>query len=265
MPKPADYPDWANTPDDPGDLVKPPASRLARGWKPAEVPPAQYWNWWKNLVGRWFRWLEEEDASIRGNIDVIEKGNLVQAGVEYDENFGFRRTEPRGAFIPLPLTQALLSGGWAFSFQNDRPVLHTSSGGSLLIPLPFLAPGDWMRSLYVSYFATVDQGVGGSRPSFRLFQAQGFESNLDNWQEPIEIPKTVTDRFLPIGDSPNVPDGLWSFDCRWSGVSLEPPGPPNEKPRGWNWFLRIDAPGTAVGITLVSGTISFATRKPVFP
>lgn len=176
MPKPADYPDWANTPDDPGDLVKPPASRLARGWKPAEVPPAQYWNWWKNLVGRWFRWLEEEDASIRGNIDSIQKGNLSQVGDQgalVDGLGMWQQVSPKNVFFPVPHSLAFSESGWERSISpNLRLVLTaTASNAEVFIPLRALVPsGFLLTDLRIVYKASSTDPNDLSQPLIQLIK-----------------------------------------------------------------------------------------------
>lgn len=62
MATPEKLPTWATdavfaSPGDPWDgdptKVEPPAGKLAEGWEPTEEPPAEFLNWWKNLVGRW--------------------------------------------------------------------------------------------------------------------------------------------------------------------------------------------------------------------
>jgi hypothetical protein len=73
MPRPTEHPDWATAPSSPTDIVRPPAARIADGWNPAERPPAQYWNWWQNLVGQWARWLDESTTSFEVRLRDIER------------------------------------------------------------------------------------------------------------------------------------------------------------------------------------------------
>jgi hypothetical protein len=37
--------------------VEPTSAKKAVGWRPSELPPAQYLNWWMELVHRWIDWL----------------------------------------------------------------------------------------------------------------------------------------------------------------------------------------------------------------
>jgi len=66
MPAPSNYPDWGT---DETNNVEPPAGKIAEGWLPAEQPPASWFNWWKNLVGAWVRWLESVTNTLSGRID----------------------------------------------------------------------------------------------------------------------------------------------------------------------------------------------------
>jgi len=69
MPAPTNYPDWGT---DETNNVEPPAGKIAEGWLPAEQPPAGWFNWWKNLVGLWTRWLESEVIAVKVRVDDAE-------------------------------------------------------------------------------------------------------------------------------------------------------------------------------------------------
>jgi len=76
MPQPSEYPDWATNPADPASaIVAPPASRVESGWSPAEAPPAQNFNWWKNLVGRWIRWIDERRTDLEARINFASRAS----------------------------------------------------------------------------------------------------------------------------------------------------------------------------------------------
>lgn len=64
------YPDWATDANYSGGgptKVAPSAGRVAQGWEVLQQPPAQFFNWWKNLVSQWIRHLKTElaDSSIK--------------------------------------------------------------------------------------------------------------------------------------------------------------------------------------------------------
>lgn len=67
MPAPDTIPEWALDDDYPMDAepeegtptkVEPSSGKKATGWRPSEMPPAQYLNWWMWLVGMWIDWLQ---------------------------------------------------------------------------------------------------------------------------------------------------------------------------------------------------------------
>lgn len=46
------------------NIVEPTPTKRAKGWLPGEGPPAQFFNWWKHLVGEWLKYLDEQIAAI---------------------------------------------------------------------------------------------------------------------------------------------------------------------------------------------------------
>jgi hypothetical protein len=67
MAKPSDSPTWATDADYPAGpngwnetdtKVEPSGGKQAEGFEPSERPPAQYLNWWMNLVYLWIAWLD---------------------------------------------------------------------------------------------------------------------------------------------------------------------------------------------------------------
>jgi len=61
MTKPTELPEWASSPQDPGDIATPSVSRKLSGWhrngSVPEKPPYQLFNWWQNNVYQWISWL----------------------------------------------------------------------------------------------------------------------------------------------------------------------------------------------------------------
>lgn len=91
MPAPTKHPDWAT---DETNNVEPPDAKKAAGWVPAEQPPSSWFNWWKNLVGLWVRWLEEradtnaaDIVTVQGNVDDVaaDLASLDAHAAKFDE------------------------------------------------------------------------------------------------------------------------------------------------------------------------------------
>lgn len=77
MPLPTDMPEWCTDPDNnpTADIVAPSAGIRAEGWNAGDKVPAQFLNWWQNLVGQWLvalralitmNWLEHSGI-VKGN------------------------------------------------------------------------------------------------------------------------------------------------------------------------------------------------------
>lgn len=71
MAKPTDIPTWATDADYPAGpdawsatptKVEPSTGQKEEGWDPAQRPPAQYWNWWMNLVGQWLEYVDVQTS-----------------------------------------------------------------------------------------------------------------------------------------------------------------------------------------------------------
>jgi hypothetical protein len=69
MPAPTKYPDWAT---DGTNNLEPPTAKTAEGWVAGEEPPASWFNWWKNLVGQWTRWLDTTVNDLVGRMGAAE-------------------------------------------------------------------------------------------------------------------------------------------------------------------------------------------------
>jgi hypothetical protein len=55
--KPVTLPEWAS--DAAADVVIPSAGKKLLGWIKGERPPAQYFNWWQELVYNWIQYLDD--------------------------------------------------------------------------------------------------------------------------------------------------------------------------------------------------------------
>lgn len=64
MSKPTRSPTWATS--GVALITDPGAPKQAEGWRADEIPPAEYFNWFKNLVGQWVEYLDGEVDAIKG-------------------------------------------------------------------------------------------------------------------------------------------------------------------------------------------------------
>lgn len=55
MTRPNTFADWATESE---NITAPPQERIRIGWQMNDRPPSSYFNWWKNLAGRWIRYLD---------------------------------------------------------------------------------------------------------------------------------------------------------------------------------------------------------------
>lgn len=75
MAKPGTLPEWAT--DETG-IVEPDAGLKATGWVPDQRPPAQYFNWFKNLVYKWISWFDTEQDSVISAAGLTPDGSSGQ-------------------------------------------------------------------------------------------------------------------------------------------------------------------------------------------
>ena len=63
--KPTDLPEWASA----GTKVDPGSAKRAQGWLADERPPAENFNWWKNLTYEWLDWIDRQfDMTVVGEL-----------------------------------------------------------------------------------------------------------------------------------------------------------------------------------------------------
>lgn len=55
--RPTAFPEWATSPDDPGDVVEPSASKKEDGWI-VEEPSYKFWNWLHLTANKWLEYLD---------------------------------------------------------------------------------------------------------------------------------------------------------------------------------------------------------------
>lgn len=69
--RPGDFPDWCMTKNE--NLAKYPQEKTTDGWLVGEVPPREWENYFKNLVAKWTRYLDNEVSKIR----MVQKGIAI--------------------------------------------------------------------------------------------------------------------------------------------------------------------------------------------
>jgi hypothetical protein len=73
--KPSDIPRWADTST---NIAEPSSGKKDEGWLVNEIPPSSYENWLKNIIGNWFKWLNERMKDSGGDPNLfalIDPGN----------------------------------------------------------------------------------------------------------------------------------------------------------------------------------------------
>jgi hypothetical protein len=79
--RPSTDPRWA---DVGADIVEPTSGKKDIGWEAAEKPPAQYFNWFMNLVYQWQQFFAEDELHLPPSLAVLDvsasAGNGTHAG-----------------------------------------------------------------------------------------------------------------------------------------------------------------------------------------
>ena len=73
MERPETFADWATDSD---NIVAPPASMISAGWQRNDRPASSFFNWWKNLTGRWIRHIDEKLTHTDETITHMQQGAL---------------------------------------------------------------------------------------------------------------------------------------------------------------------------------------------
>ena len=96
MSAPSTLPRWA---DISGAIVTPTSGKLDLGWIPGERPPAQYLNWWMNLVYQWINYLNSNASA--GWHDRLPSGTL--SGMTWGGTFYNNLTNVAGSIDLIPI------------------------------------------------------------------------------------------------------------------------------------------------------------------
>lgn len=156
MARPDEFPDWATAGS---NTVAPPTSLRTAGWAAFTAPPAQFFNWCQNLIGRWVRYLDDERAAVNTRIDnLVIPGEADFTGVAYkaQENAftAMQSIAHSNASKPLLRSDAMPSGSghagnrWRpiFEFQitpGQFVGMHSGINGSDSAALALVSNATW--------------------------------------------------------------------------------------------------------------------------
>ena len=80
--KPVKQPRWAT--DGGGQIVEPTEGRKNTGWNPAEEPPAQNENWFKNLIFLWSEYFESVTDFFKIDDSTVVQSTEFRLRVDID-------------------------------------------------------------------------------------------------------------------------------------------------------------------------------------
>lgn len=85
--KPSSLPLWSTT----GPITEPTTPEKQAGWTPGQKPPAQWLNWWQNLVYLWAVWLDafETEAHTWSATQTFDGSVVFNNGLTVDGNVSF--------------------------------------------------------------------------------------------------------------------------------------------------------------------------------
>lgn len=82
MSQPSEQPEWASGGS--AVITDPSSGKKALGWAVSEKPPAQYFNWWMNLVYQWVQYL----AGLAGEAFTWTAAHIFSAAVTFNGAIG---------------------------------------------------------------------------------------------------------------------------------------------------------------------------------
>ncbi len=132
MPKPTTLPVWNTSA---GNRVAPSGGKQASGYSLGDIPVSGNLNWWKNLVYQWVLWLDGI-LTADGGVTALANQDITVSGT--------------GAYnhgdITVNLPPSALSGSGGALTGTTSPYWLTSGSGAARCALPFLKPGDRIKS-----------------------------------------------------------------------------------------------------------------------
>ena len=140
MAKPAALPEWAT--DAGADVVEPSTGKKEIGWEAEERPPAQFLNWWQELVYDWLSYLNDGDFEGASTFDdTLEVTGVLTTLSTIAANAGLTASANQditvsgtGKFkhgdVQLPIPYHAFTS--FFDTANNEPgvIISTSGGGA---------------------------------------------------------------------------------------------------------------------------------------
>jgi hypothetical protein len=140
-PKPGTVNHWATSATGIANTTTPPSGTQDDGWTPNTAPPAQYFNWWMNLIGAWIAYLNDLAAQawtwtgahiFQGNVSVTS-GHTVDVGTNRIQNVGAPSSGADAATKTyadgVGSTEASARAAADTTLQNNINALAAKAGG----------------------------------------------------------------------------------------------------------------------------------------
>lgn len=171
--KPSATPRWANVG---GVIVEPSSGKKDVGWLSDERPPAQYFNWWKNLAYQWFEYLKDGALSGAHTIDstlgvtglITATAGLVAAVNQHVAVSGTGRFKhgPRTMMVPFAAFQPQSPASvWTTDYTSFTGVMASSSATDMTVFAPVMLPAGKRITQLVW---TLGHGAGASTRTYQL-------------------------------------------------------------------------------------------------
>lgn len=244
--KPSTLPRWANVG---GAIVVPSSGKLDVGWVSAERPPAQYLNWYQNLVYLWVVFLDAFFTNGGAATGAIDLGNAAEATItplvtwrDYNQkrravidHNGYRMGQVseidecwdlRPITVTLPLAAGIITAG-APTMPSKGQWKFTAASQEVTIPISGIVPeGALITNVVVYYVRT---------------------TGTDNFQMVVEVADIDT------GDGTATSVGLTTINSGTGAASVD------LFAAGGPFFLAMGNPSTQLGHTSLRITTSAVT------
>ncbi len=177
--KPSDLPTWAT--DGGADIVEPNAGKQALGHRAGERPPAQYFNWWQNLVFQWIEWIDQIlEHTFTHQISPFSGMPAVRAD-DWDRAAGasyVSGADASGWLIPLPVKagdriteiRAYIQDNLGIAMTVGLYTGSTTGTDALVADEVSAGAGGADQTLT---FAAVNHTVDGTKHLYLLFEPDG--------------------------------------------------------------------------------------------
>lgn len=180
-----EMPRWCTSPTSPSDIVVPPSGRLDVGYAPAEMPPAQWFNWYKNRAYTWIKYLDDFRQYVSAYFTAAFAGTVAReinisayggqasmlfnadASPNHDETWvlmlGTNGTLPRWRPLIMSGTSAPLTPGGAATLQIS----------GVYFPIPGLPAGSALTSIAVRLKPGASRSTTSDRMKVSVLRPSG--------------------------------------------------------------------------------------------